>query len=117
MAKNHPAAADQVQPTSGENQSGTRNVQYRVEISDENGKVKIAATTDGPVGKFDWVGLFRTPPAQNPNGDEITSFYMQGASSLITKENWGPGFHVAYVAYDYRNEVNEYQKIVEAGPT
>jgi hypothetical protein len=73
-----------------------------VSITNVRGKVQLNGFNTGAVGRYDFIGLYKTNFPSDPNSEIVAYQYVSNGLPHETGELYGPGWVAAYVAFDYR---------------
>jgi hypothetical protein len=84
-------------------------------ITNVRGKVQLGGFNTGAVGRYDFIGLYKDSFPSDPNSNLVTYQYVSNGLPHETGEIFGPGWLVAYVAFDYT--LGRYVYQATAGPT
>jgi hypothetical protein len=95
--------------------SGQANYTVVATITNVRGKVQLGGFNTGAVGRYDFIGLYKNSFPSDPNSNIITYQYVSNGLPHETGEIYGPGWRVAYVAFDYA--LGRYVYLAQAGPT
>lgn len=86
-----------------------------VSITNVRGKVQLNGFNTGAVGRYDFVGLYKSNFPSDPNSNLVTYQYVSNGLPHETGEAYGPGWVAAYVAWDYR--FGRYVYLAQTGRT